>query len=256
MAGRYRLYVDESGHASPKSASNPRYRYLGLTGVIMTVADHDGPASRDFDTLRRKHFPTNEDDPVILVRNDLVRRTGPFHVLTDPTANSLWEREIMEYIQTWGTDPITVVIDQQLTLERFGERDEDAYLRAMRYMLQRYRGWLVVNDGVGDVLTESRGKDEDRRLRRAYEHIYQRGDGRFLSAADMQAVLTTRKLKIDRKTEDITGLQVADLLANPMKRGVLQDFRGEPRAPGTFTQRLIETMKPHYHRANRFLYPK
>ena len=42
-------------------------------------------------------------------------------------------------------------------------------------MLDRYSGWLNYKNCVGDVMAESRGRQEDRQLEDAYRRVYNSG---------------------------------------------------------------------------------
>jgi hypothetical protein len=255
MAGRFRLFVDESGDAQMKNVDDPASRYLGLTGVVIRLDRHDGSMSVALDALKEKHFPSHRPDkPVILHRVDLMRREGPFGVLKDPIRAGAWERDVLLFLDIWATHPITLVIDKLRARQMYGEKD-DPYPRAMHYMLQRYRGILhYYYQGTGDVMFEMRGKNEDRRLAHSYSRLFEEGD-QFLSAADLQAVLTSRELKLARKDENIPGLQVADLIANPARLSLLQEHRSVALMPETTSQRIIEVIRPRYHEANRRIFP-
>ncbi|HEV8682567.1 MAG TPA: DUF3800 domain-containing protein [Actinomycetota bacterium] len=252
---RYRLFVDESGDANVKSVDDARYRYLGLTGVALDLTDHEDAVTRDLNKLKAAHFPGHPPGFPILVRSRLVRMEAPFQALRDAANRGFWERGILEFFQAHATDLITVVVDKRRSQDRYGREDEDPYLRAMRFMIERYRAVLYYRSSVGDVLVEARGKEEDRRLRKAYDFLYRHGTG-WRSAAELQAALTSRELKLAAKSKNIAGLQVADLLAHPAKEGILQDHRGVERRPGTFSQRVIEEIRASYHPSNRVIFPK
>jgi hypothetical protein len=253
---RYRLYIDESGDAQTVDITDPRNRYLGLTGVVLRVEAHRTELTLELDALKTAHFPSHRPNrPVVLVRSQIVRATGPFAPLADAGNRAAWEADALDTIRRWTSDPITIVIDKLRCQEKYGEGDEDAYFRALRFILERYRAMLYYRGGRGDVLVESRGKVEDSRLKKTYERLYNHGTG-YQSADDMQAVLTSKELKFARKSANIAGHQIADLVANPARRSLLQEFRAEPPMPGTFSQRVIETIRPSYHWANRVIFPK
>jgi uncharacterized protein DUF3800 len=253
VPGRYRLFVDESGDAQYRNSHENRY--LGLTGIVIRLADHDGAMTDQLELLKQKHLPAHRHEaPLILHRQDIMRKTGPFSVLEDPDRAAAWERDILRFIRRLATRPITFVIDKFGTLVRYGTRDEDPYLRAMRYMLERYRAVLFYASGVGDVICEARGPKEDRRLREAYGRVYREGT-EYRTAAEIQTVLTTAELKLARKEANIAGLQLADLIANPARQSLLQEHKDYPVSDGTTTARIIQIIRPKYHPANRRLFP-
>lgn len=256
VADRYRLFIDESGDAQVEDVTDPRYRYLGLTGIAIRLDRHQAETGAEMDGLKARHFPAHSSNaPVVLVRTELIRTTGAFSVLADPGKAAAWERDVLAFLDQWARDPITVVIDKLRTQQMYGEQDEDPYLRAMRFMLERYRGMLHYRGAVGDVMFEARGTAEDRRLRQAYRYLYAHGTGQR-SGEDLRAVLTSGELKIQKKRANVAGLQVADLIAAPARLSLLQEHRGNPPLSGKFTQRVIERTRPRYHRANRVIFPK
>jgi hypothetical protein len=80
-------------------------------------------------------------------------------------------------------------------------------------ILERYVLWLHGRGEVGDVMAESRGGGEDRRLKDEFERIYRTsaavGNNRFVER------LTSSQLNVKPKSANIAGLQLADMIAYP-----------------------------------------
>jgi hypothetical protein len=113
-------------------------------------------------------------------------------------------------------------------------------------MMERYCGWLNFTKREGDVLAESRGCREDLQLKSAYKTVYKSGT-RFREADFFQAVLTSKEIKIKRKTENVAGLQLADLFAYPARRQILYGARIGPPLTG-FTQQMATLLERKYNR--------
>ena len=96
-------------------------------------------------------------------------------------------------------------------------------------MLDRYSGWLNYKNAVGDVLAESRGREEDLQLRQAYRRVYEGGTLLF-NREHHQKALTSRDIKLQPKIANIAGLQLADVLAHPVKQALLveKDMIADP----------------------------
>jgi hypothetical protein len=96
------------------------------------------------------------------------------------------------------------------------------------------------------MLAESRGKREDLQLKAAYESLLSGGTtyhpGRFF-----QSALTSKEIKIKPKSQNIAGLQLADLLAYPAKRKILYDSNLAPALTG-FTREMAEVIEGKYNR--------
>ena len=80
----------------------------------------------------------------------------------------------------------------------------------------------------GDVLAESREKRDNKRLADSYQYTYKRGTFRnVISAAIIQRHLPTQ-IKLARKKENVAGLQLADLMANPCCRDLICRHTKQP----------------------------
>jgi len=71
-----------------------------------------------------------------------------------------------------------------------------------------------------------------------------------MKAPFIQALLSSKKLKIKPKDRNITGLQLADLIAHPSALYVRQRLNGESFR-NTFGNRIVEILvESKYHRDN------
>ena len=207
---RFRLYVDESGDQT--------YDQL----------DEFHPQLED---LKQNHFPHSHDYPVILHRTDIINRRHVFGVLVDPARNAAWGEAFLEFVGASQIRLFTVVIDKKVHKERYDTSAIHPYHLCLRFLLERYRGYLMFKKARGDVLAESRGKQEDLALKQVYLDIWNHGTY-YISAQEFQKVLTSKELKLERKEKNIAGLQLADLLAHPSKQHILNS-RGKIVIPSS-----------------------
>jgi len=63
-------------------------------------------------------------------------------------------------------------------------------------------------------MAESRGGKEDMRLKDSFERLYINGSD-FVEAILFEKHLTSKQLKVKTKSNNIAGLQLADLIAHP-----------------------------------------
>jgi hypothetical protein len=87
-------------------------------------------------------------------------------------------------------------------------------------MLERYCGYLRFHNAQGDVLAESRGGKEDKQLKEAYRRVYMAGT-QHRSCDFFQDVLMSKEIKLKSKNANIAGVQIADIIAHPIKQGIL-----------------------------------
>lgn len=243
---RYRVYIDESGDHTFSQLGNPAHRYLALTGIAIEQEYYRSTLHPTFEALKQKHFPHSPDDPVVMVRSKIVRRNGPFGRLRNPALNAAWETDFLDFLGNTEMRIYTVVIDKRDHLAQYGKAAWHPYHYCLTVILERARGWLNVRGGVTDVLAESRGKREDRELRSEYQKLWNQGTY-YITASDFRQVLTSKKLKCKRKSQNIAGLQLADLIAAPSKVDILaQNSRHLAHPPSNFTNQINQTIRVKY----------
>ncbi|MCC5838827.1 MAG: DUF3800 domain-containing protein [Opitutales bacterium] len=249
---KLRLYVDEVGNPDLGSSEDKNHRYLSLTGVLMDLAYVEEVAFPQIEALKRKHFESHPDDPVILHRKELVSKKYPFERLKDSARASAFNSEILELLERLQYTVVTVAIDKMEHKNRYSVWRFDPYHYCLRVMLERFVAILEAKGCRGDVMAESRGGKEDRRLKESFEKLVLSGTDyvepqRFLSA------LTSRQLKVKPKANNISGLQIADLLAHPSFRSMLAEKEGEAMtAPfGIQIVRILNRSKYHRSKAGK-----
>jgi hypothetical protein len=273
MHRRYRLYIDESGdHSYGRKeirrlrvsqgqenvidASANHYpeleaaakRYLGLTGCVVEAEYYRSAFHPKFEELKQKFFPHNPDEPVILHRKDIINKSGPFWRLRDPEYGKSFNEGILLYLTEMEYTVITVVIDKKAHIERYESFAYHPYHFCLAAMLERYCGLLHFHNAHGDVMAESRGGTEDRQLKDAYRNIYNSGT-QYRKSDFFQQVLTSSEIKLKTKTANIAGLQVADLLAYPLKQEILFENKRIHKSDGeVFGQRLCQGIQGKHNR--------
>jgi hypothetical protein len=90
----------------------------------------------------------------------------------------------------------------------------------MTVLLERYVMWLQGVGETGDVMAESRGGREDRKLKDAFERLFRSGTDN-VAPEEFAARLTSSQLKVKAKANNIAGLQLADVIAHPSFRATL-----------------------------------
>ena len=195
---------------------------------------------------KRGHLPYDPDGPPILHREDILHQRGPFHVLNDDATRAAFDGALIELVDT---APITIfgVVNDKFSHGSRGYRNlTHAYHYCLAAMLERYCGLLGFLGAVGDVLVEARGKKEDMTLKEEFRSIWENGTF-YMSSSQTQKTLTSRELKIKPKGLNIAGLQVADILAHPVKRDVLLDRGRVDSLGGAFADRIIKVAKAKYN---------
>ncbi len=249
---RFRIYIDESGDHTYHQLDSLASRYLGLTGIVIDSEVYRTRLQPEFEKLKQAHFPHSPDEPVVLHRKELINREGIFGVLRDADNDRAFTANLVRFLSTEDYAIYTVVIDKKAHADRYGKAAFHPYHYCLTVLLERYRGFLLAAGGHGDVMAESRGGSEDMELKRIYQELYERGT-QFLSAETFQGVLTSRELKLKKKTANIAGLQLADLLAYPLKQDILINDGITGVTPGAFGVTLCGSVQSKQNAYSRKL---
>ena len=116
-------------------------------------------------------------------------------------------------------------------------------------MLERYAFWLSEQKAEGDVMGESRGK-EDLELKKEYRRIWLDGTIQKPDSSLFQTKLTSKEIKIKPKTSNIPGLQIADLLAYPLKEKLLHERSIRKNFVGTFSEKIYSAVEKKIRRSS------
>jgi hypothetical protein len=215
---RYRLYIDESGDHTFNLLDDPSHRYLALLGVWFRQSDYLTFAD-NLEQFKRSVFGHRPDKPVILHRSEIINRKGPFGLLCKRENKEKFDLGLLELIRQAQFKMVCVIIDKQKHSEK-AISPFHPYHYCLAAMLDRYSGWLVYKNTVGDVMAESRGREEDLQLKQAYRRVYESGTLMF-DHEHHQKALTSHDIKLQAKVANIAGLQLADILAYPIKQSFL-----------------------------------
>lgn len=246
---RFRLYIDESGDHVFKDLDRPTHRYLCLLGVWFKNPDYE-LFHRELEVFKQELFDPHPDDPVILHREDILHRRGVFSSLRDPQRAQLFDERLLAIIGAANFRIVAVVIDKQALWDQVGSFDGTLhpYHMGVGFIYEQYREHLRNMQRCGDVMAESRGGKEDRLLKHVYETVgktvmgwWPQGGGPFQSA------ITSKELKVKPKSANISGLQLADLLAHPCRQQILREFGCIGEEPRPFAKRLLAVVENKFH---------
>ena len=252
---KFRMYVDETGTSDLKHADNPRHRFLSLTGVIIDMAHVRFSVYPEMESLKSRYFDSHPDDPVIFHRKELVNRAPPFQNLQDPLIERDFSLDLLRCLREWDYAVITACLDKKNYMATYGALERDPYNYGMMILMENFVKWTRSRDATGDVMAESRGRKEDKRLKAAFADTWRYGTPRANSEA-FQSSLTSADVKIKTKTANVSGLQIADMLAYPSHSEILNENGLLERALGKFTEQIIPILKTKYGRDETGAYMK
>jgi Protein of unknown function (DUF3800) len=196
---KYRVYIDETGNSDLESSENPNHRFLSLTGIIVSLRHIQNTLQPQLEALKGKYFNSHPDDPVLLHRKEMVNKKIPFACLLDPFKCAEFDDEFLALIESWRYTVISVCIDKRRHKDTYSVWRYDPYHYCLAVLLERAMFYLESIGAQADVMAESRGGKEDRRLKDSFERLCEKGT-EYISPERFQAVLTSKQLKVKPKT--------------------------------------------------------
>jgi len=200
-------------------------RYLSLTGLVFELDRMKTKITPFVEQMKFDYFGATTEHPIILHRKEIIHRDPPFCILKDLSIAEKFDSDLLKLLLMTPFKVMTVVIDKYEHKLRYGSAAYEPYNYCMTALVERYCIWLFGLHGRGDVMSESRGRKDDLRLKSVYSTIYAKGTN-VRDARDIQPFLTSRELKVKPKSANETGLQLADLVAYPSFRLALARHYG------------------------------
>jgi len=246
---RYRLYIDESGDHTYNQMGTVAHRYLSLLGVWFQLGDEYNAFATELEHFKLDFFGQRPDNPVVLHRSEVINRKGAFGILCDEVNRNRFDAELLGIVSRARFKMICVVLDKQEHMKRYVDPFHP-YHYCLATMLERYSGWLNYKNTKGDVMAESRGREEDLQLKQAYRRVYESGSVYF-NREQHQRALTSKEIKIQPKRANIAGLQLADILAYPVKQALLLKKRLIPDPGEVFGKTMYKAAAGSFNRNER-----
>ncbi len=252
---KFRIYIDEVGNPDLESSDDPNHRFLSLTGVILDLEHVEQCVHPQLESLKKKYFAHHPDDPVIFHRSEMVNCLPPFHSLKDATTRERFDGELLELLKTWEYTVISVCLDKKKHRETYTVWRYDPYHYCLMILLERFVFFLNRRNGHGDAMAESRGGKEDLRLKASFLRLFEHGTD-YVGPEQFQAALTSKQLKVKQKANNVSGLQLADLLAHPSRNEILSENKLLGREIAPFAQKVIAVLSSKYDRIGDTVFGK
>jgi len=225
-AKRYlqRLYIDEVGNHAINESLPENERYLTLFGVWTSFDSMVNTIQREMADIKLEFFQADPDTPVIFHRKDIARFRGPFAILyKDKDLRLRFGDRMLKAYEDWQYTVAAVTIDKLEHLKKYRVWRHAPYHYCLEVLLERYVLALQAEGRRGDVMIEARNPTLDGKLKASFRRIYEDGTSQ-LPPELMQSHLTSSEIKLKKKSANIAGLQLADLLAHPAFYDVLVEF--------------------------------
>lgn len=239
------------GNPDLESSENPNHRFLSLTGVMLELGYVESFVHPQMEALKAKFFRSHPDEPVIFHRKEMLQAKHPFEILKDHGVREKFNHELLILMDSWEYEVISVCLDKKKHKETYTTWRYDPYHYCLAVLLERFVFFLNHKNSQGDVMAESRGGKEDRRLKDSFARLWESGT-EYIVPEYFQESLTSKQLKVKPKANNISGLQLADLLAHPSRNEILREQGFLHKDLGHFAEKIIEILqKKYYQREGR-----
>ena len=208
------LFIDESEDHN-LAVIDPQYPVFVLGGVVLDSAYADGELTERVDALKTRLFGTAD---TVLPTADICRNRKGFERLAEPGFRHTFYEEINSLMESLEYTVLACAIRKHDYVNTFGANSRDLYSLCMETLVEILCTSLDDVDSGGEIIAESRGSLLDGELRRAWQRLEVRGTRHLLGC---QIRRRLRALQLRSKSENIAGLQLADLVVAPIGRYLL-----------------------------------
>ncbi|MDD5087933.1 MAG: DUF3800 domain-containing protein [bacterium] len=236
----YYLYLDESGHATFKAKKlykTINERYLTIGGMLLRGDLHWTELLPRTNDVLTRHFGRSD---AFLHFTDMNTKAGVFSGISDEARASFWE-DFLDAVASVDCTLMSITIDKQRMQDKFKVYLDDPYHLLIVWHTERVIYELTKREKqerrrdnhipglMAKLIIEARNEKSDQRLKRSYRNIYENGSKRFITitAREVQSKLISSEIAILQKEDRNLGLQVADMLCNPLHWTTLLRFCSE-----------------------------
>ena len=212
---RFVAFFDECGDHSLEKIDRD-FPLFVLSTVIVERAAYVETVVPALTGVKLRFWP---HEGVNLHSRDIRKAHRDFAFLQVPAQRQAFLSALSSMLEGLQFTLFITAIQKQTHRDRYGAQATNPYDLALTYTFERVLHFL---EGHGEttlpVTAEARGKNEDNELAAAFFRIMTQGT-RYNAAARFQALRCP--LTFRRKTDNIAGMQIADLCAHPSARKIL-----------------------------------
>jgi hypothetical protein len=211
----YIVYADESGDHSLTSI-NPQNPVFVLAFCIFEKRVY---LETVVPTVQQLKFDFFGHDCVVLHGHEIRKAHGAFSILLNGAVREAFMSRLNSIMQEMPTTIIAAAIDKERHKRIYSE-PANPYGIALTFCMERLHRWLAEHGQHGKrthIVVERRGKAEDATLEREFRRI---AEGR-----NHVGRMPELDIRLMDKKHNSTGLQIADLVAHPIGRHVIDPMQ-------------------------------
>jgi hypothetical protein len=195
-----------------------------LCGVLFSHTSYHAYLS-EIKELKNKYWP---DKKVILHSRDIRKCQNEFSILLDTDVKAAFYNDLNRIIAESDYEIIAAAIHKPRYLKQYGLLSSDVYQISLSFVVERA---IFCLDGKPaeekrlSISIEKRGRKEDNALNAYFHRLLQIGTFYVNNKRMLDYDLS---MAFKDKQQDISGLQLSDLVAYPIARYVLDPERANP----------------------------
>ncbi len=213
----YLVFGDESGTSDLRD--DPEFPVFVVAMCVFEEGVYRDEVAPLFEELKLRHFG-RRDAP--LHERDIRMRQGPAATLKSNAAWRSFAGDLGDAVDAAPFHISAVAIDKRLPSQEPAEAI-DPYPLCVSIGLERIEHWLNLGghgDGLARIVFEARGQKEDRRLR---------NDVMSFRRVLKERIFVQPDMEFETKAAGLIGLEIADLIAYPIARRVIERPQGNLR---------------------------
>jgi len=220
---KYFLFIHECGdHGLISTDSN--FPVFVLCGVLISEEKLE-LINTGMDKIKSMFWGEKK---VIFHSRDIRKCEKEFTVLFDSEIKKQFYESINKMVSESNYSIITSAIQKDNYIKRYGRLSNDVYEIALSFIIERTV--FLIDDlpdynKILEIIIEERGKKEDKKLYEHFQNLLSRGTGYVDSKRLAEYCLSITFLN---KKQNVNGLQLADLVAYPIARYVIDRERANP----------------------------
>ena len=219
---KYYLYIDECGDQNLENF-NPSFPIFTLCGILVS-RENKRKLEEAFNALKIEFWGSTD---VIIHSREIRRCKKEFINLLDTNIKAQFYERLNSIL---SQNNVYIIVACSILKEPFIKlfsNTEDVYGLSLSYLIERSIFFIDDNstDSSIDIIFEKRGKIEDRTLIKFYNGLRATGT-KWVEPERLQNRISNFTSK--SKKENIIGLQIADLIAYPIAKKVLNPEAANP----------------------------
>ena len=217
-----------------------------LCGVLVDEGEYE-KIKNSINSLKKRFWGNRQ---VIFYSRDIRKCDKEFQILFDLDLKGKFYKKLNHIISSSNYRIIASAIQKDRFIRQFGKLEDDVYEIALSFVIEQSIQALKTLDLKTEleIVIEKRGKREDKQLDDHFQRILGKGTGR-LSPDEISVFKPTFHFK--NKRENVNGLQLADLIAYPIARNVIEPNRANP----SFDVLEPKIFRTHYGLDGLRIYP-